>query len=115
VDAITPRRNNNPYGVVSVIIEVKGCWNRKVKTSMQEQLVDRYLKNNRCQHGLYLIGWFACKEWSNDDRKYDTPKMAIDEVRQYFVDQAAELSQQSMSIQVIVINAALSDDVACTV
>ena len=45
---------------VSIIIEVKGCWNRKeLSTSMEDQLVGRYLQNNTCQHGIYLVGSIA--------------------------------------------------------
>jgi hypothetical protein len=110
VDAMTPQRNSQTYDVVSVIIEVKGCWNRALKTSMKEQLIDRYLKNNRCQHGLYLIGWFKCKAWSDDRRKYDTPNMTVDAAREYFDSQATELSQQPISVQAFVMNATLSEE-----
>jgi hypothetical protein len=52
VDAIVPASFGNAYDIVSVIIEVKGCWNHDIHESMQGQLVDRYLKDNLCQHGI---------------------------------------------------------------
>ena len=56
-------------GIQSLLNEVKGCWNRELKHAMKTQLVDRYLKDNQCQHGLYLIGWFNCEQWDNKDRR----------------------------------------------
>ncbi len=43
-----------------VIIEVKGCWHPDVQTAMQTQLKDRYLHDNACSHGVYVVGWFMC-------------------------------------------------------
>jgi hypothetical protein len=53
---------------VTVIVEVKGCWNRGRETDIVDQLRDRYLKNNACRHGLYVVGWFTCEKWATDDR-----------------------------------------------
>ena len=39
-----------------VIVEAKGCWNKDLKTAMRDQLRDRYLKENQCSHGLYVVG-----------------------------------------------------------
>ena len=63
VDAVVPGQKNGSYGTESVIIEVKGCWNSGLDRAMEEQLVGRYLQDNRCQHGLYLVGWFNCDLW----------------------------------------------------
>jgi hypothetical protein len=54
---------------ISVIIETKGCWHEEVLTAMEEQLVNRYLKNNNCQHGIYLVGWYECSKWSSQDHR----------------------------------------------
>ena len=50
---------------VSVIVEVKGCWHPELGTAIESQLAERYLKNNECQHGLYLVGWFSPEEYGN--------------------------------------------------
>lgn len=72
IDATIYYENRQIYDSVSVIIEVKGCWNRDLQTAMREQLVDRYLKDNHCQYGLYLIGWFkgpiSCSTGMLDER-----------------------------------------------
>ena len=93
---------------VSVIIEVKGCWHKERNTAMKTQLVDRYLRDNRCQHGMYLVGWFNCDQWDDEDyRKKGCPKRSIDEARNRFDIQAAELSQQGKLIKAFVMNTAL--------
>ena len=93
---------------VSAIIEVKGCWNSGLDGAMETQLVDRYLKDNPCQHGMYLVGWFDCDQWDEEDyRKKKCPKTSIDEVRKQFDAQAAELSQQGTRIKAFVMNTAL--------
>ena len=74
---------------ITVIIEVKGCWNEKLNTSMKEQLVNRYLKDNTCQHGIYLVGWFDCEQWDkSDSNKAKAPKITIEKAREKFEKQA---------------------------
>jgi len=108
VDAVVRGSNGKNHDSVSVIIEVKGCWNSELDSAMETQLVDRYLKDNRCQHGLYLVGWFNCDQWDVEDyRKKRGPKCSIGEARNQFDIQAAELSQQGMRIKAFVINTAL--------
>ena len=63
IDAVVPGHKAGSYGTVTVIIEVKGCWNSELDRAMEEQLLGRYLKDNLCQHGLYLVGWFNCDLW----------------------------------------------------
>jgi len=62
VDAVAHNTDGEAYDSVTVIIEVKGCWHPELDHAMKTQLVDRYLKDNRCQHGLYLVGWFNCDQ-----------------------------------------------------
>ncbi|TDA68007.1 MAG: hypothetical protein D9V47_09180 [Clostridia bacterium] len=82
VDAVVRGLNGEAYDRVSAIIEVKGCWNHELDHAMETQLVDRYLRDNRCQHGLYLIGWFDCVQWdSNDYRKSQVPQLSRAEAK----------------------------------
>ena len=95
VDAIIPGSRKGECGSVSAIIEVKGCWHRELWTAMETQLVDRYLKDNRCPYGLYVVGWFNCDKWDNRDyRKKQAPKMSSSEVQDRLDTQASELSKQ---------------------
>jgi len=110
VDAVMRNQCNEVYDSITVIIEVKGCWHQELNLAMKTQLVDRYLKDNRCKHGLYLIGWFNCPQWDNkNSRKQQSPKISIEEARKQFDAQAAELSQQSTRIKAFVMNTALRE------
>ena len=100
--------NGQPNDVLTVIIEVKGCWNRGLNEAMETQLVNRYLKDNSTQHGLYLIGWFNCSQWdSSDYRKRYSLNKNIEDVRQQFDEQAVKLSQKGIHVKAFVMNAAL--------
>jgi len=75
---------------------------------MKTQLMDRYLNEARCQHGLYLVGWFNCDQWDDDDyRKRQAPKLSIEEARKQFDTQAEELSQSGVQVKAFVMNTAL--------
>ncbi len=99
---------NNLYDQITAIIEVKGCWHKELKDAMQTQLAERYLKDNQCDHGLYLVGWFPCDQWDKKDRrKSQTPKMRLEQARKNFACQARELSQNGKTIESFVMNTAL--------
>jgi hypothetical protein len=55
--------------IVSAVIEVKGCWNRDLRTSLQEQLVEKYLNPVGGENGIYVVGWFASEKWQEGDRR----------------------------------------------
>lgn len=108
VTALVPGLTEGSFDQARVIIEVKGCWHGELKTAMKTQLVDRYLKDNQCQHGIYLVGWYICDQWDNADyRKTDTPKWSLEEARVFFQRQAEDLSKGGLSIQSVVVNTAL--------
>jgi hypothetical protein len=96
------------YDRIAVIVEVKGCWNSDLNNAMQTQLVDRYLKENSCQFGLYLIAWFNCSKWDDSDtRKDKSPKISLEQAREKFSKQAGSLSQVGVNVKSFVINASL--------
>ena len=109
VDTVIKNQNGEVDDSITVIIEAKGCWNNKeLDTAMEEQLVNRYLKDNSCQHGLYLIAWFNCEQWDDSDyRKRDAPKISIEEAKEKFEQQAAELSNSGVTVKAFVLNTAL--------
>jgi len=106
VDAIVRKPNGEVYDSVTVIIEVKGCWHKDLNHAMETQLVNRYLQDNSCQHGLYLVGWFNCHQWDNSDSR-KAPKLGIEEAREKFEAQAAALSQEGVRVRAMVLNTAL--------
>ena len=108
VDAIVTDEHDRDFDVVTAIIETKGCWNRKLDTAMKTQLSDRYLRDNQTNHGLYLVGWFNCKQWDDDDnRKKTAPQKTLQEAQEHFDRQAKELSGVKQSIRAFVMNTAL--------
>lgn len=93
---------------VVVIIEAKGCWNDELNTAMESQLRDRYLKDNQCQHGLYLVGWYVCPHWERRDRRRaKVPKITLTTAQRRFDRQAQALSLGGVTLKAFVANTAL--------
>lgn len=109
VDAIRRgKQSNEDYDTITVIIEAKGCWHRQLFHAMEEQLVNRYLQDNQVRHGLYLVGWYNCKQWDKgDDRERRAPKISVADAQQRFDVQAAELSSQGRHIRALVLDTGL--------
>lgn len=102
VNAVThdPQKS---YDVITVIIEVKRCTHTEVLTAMETQLVRRYLKDNECRHGLFLVGWFYCPQWENPPKKFGTQQNL-----QSLLDvQAASMAAHGVTIQARVLNTAI--------
>ena len=105
VDTFVRQADTQQVDMISVIIEVKGSWNRELETAMKTQLKDRYLRNNHCQYGLYLVGWFNCDQWDAQDyRRRDVLNLTLDEAKQKFSTQASELSLNSSHIEAFLLN-----------
>jgi hypothetical protein len=108
VDVLVPRPESSEPERISVVIEVKGCWNADLTTAMRAQLAERYMTDSGIQYGMYLIGWFLCRQWDTKDlRRNHTRSQTIEEVRSQFEKQAASLCNGQRTIKVFVINAAL--------
>jgi hypothetical protein len=108
VDAVAAGTKSNTYSRLYLIIEAKGNWNRELFENMKTQLRDRYLKENRCQSGIYLIGWFSCIKWKEQDpRKLQCSRMSIVEARKKFSQQAVELSKDGFQIKSYVLDLSL--------
>jgi hypothetical protein len=95
IDAVTAGGD-----VVSVIVEVKGSWHAEWETAMETQLVDRYLRKNRVQHGIYLVGWF-------EDGRQAGGK-PLEEVRKTLSKQAKGLTGDGQHIQAVVLDFSLN-------
>jgi hypothetical protein len=108
VDALTPGARPGAYDQLSMVIEVKGCWNAKLMVDMEKQLRDRYLKDSPCRHGLYLVGWFLCPQWDADDRRRSqVPRRGRDALLEALGTQARQLSGEEILLSAFVLNAAL--------
>ena len=91
-----------------MIIEVKANWNDAVYTSMKDQLVDRYLIDNACHHGLYVVGCFSAKNWDDSDsRKRKARSRTAAKVSATLAEQAHKLSQEGVRVKPLVIDTEL--------
>jgi hypothetical protein len=107
VAAHLEERGLGPPSEILAFIEAKGCWNRELKSGLRDQLVDRYLRMNDCGFGLYLVGWFNCPAWDNEDpRKSQAPCWSAEEAQKFFSDQARDVSNASLDVRAVVVNAA---------
>jgi len=109
VDATIPGRSADSYERTSIVIEAKGNWHPELLTAMQTQLRDRYLKDNPCKNGIYLVGWYSCDAWNkqDDSRKGRCPKMTLEEAREEFQRQGAALSKDGYLIRATVLDLSL--------
>jgi len=108
VDAISTHPGDETYDRIKVIIETKGSWNSDLRRAMETQLVGRYLSDSDCRHGLYLVGWFNCQQWDEDDwRQARAPHWTLEQARDHFENQACELSRGILTIRSFVMNTSL--------
>lgn len=108
VTAIVPGITDGAMDRYRVIIESKGCWHQELENAMQTQLVERYLKNNECRYGIYLVGWYACTQCNYPNCKTNQCKKGdIECLRGKLANQAKDFSQDDLRIKSYVINAAL--------
>lgn len=108
VDAVTEDARTGDYGGISAYVEVKGCWHPDLETAMEDQLKDRYLHESPCRHGLYVVGWFRCSKWSGDDHRLSqTPDWSVKQARNFFDDQADQLSDHDTTVKAVVLDLSL--------
>jgi hypothetical protein len=109
VDAVAPVGRNCEYDRISATVEVKGNWHAELLSAMETQLRDRYLNENRCRNGLYLVAWFSCAKWSEaEPRRKQCSRMSLSEAQEFFSRQANELSKDGYWIRSHVLDVALS-------
>jgi hypothetical protein len=109
VDAVTQAANGIEPKRIKVIIEVKGCWNPDQKRAMERQLLNRYLAQNDCTNGIFLLAWFVCEAWTAMDRRQRAvPFMSKGAARAYFVAQATRLSDPPIRLSSVVLDATIS-------
>lgn len=86
-----------------VIVEVKGIWHDKVRTAMEDQLLDQYLLRDRAthRHGVYLVCWFDQESWDEDGYRRDEARkrfVNVENAREILTRQARELSDATGAV-----------------
>lgn len=108
VDATVQDPHAEEHNIATVIIEAKGCWYHRLYKEMEAQLADRYLQDNRCRHGLYLVGWFNCPQWDPEDRRQKTAaRRDFAKTQRRLKVRASELSQGDLHIRSVILKSAL--------
>jgi hypothetical protein len=75
---------------------------------METQLVGRYLRDNRCQTGLYVVGWYQSPDWDPaDSRRSRIPWSTEEAARLELAGQAARLTTNEREVRSYVLDCAL--------
>jgi hypothetical protein len=75
---------------------------------MESQLAGRYLRDNQCQHGIYLVGWFTSDKW--DDKDYRRRRWSASDksaLQERVGAKAAELSKTGIKVRAVILDASL--------
>jgi hypothetical protein len=114
VDAVSEGAVEGQFDIIAAILEMKGSWNPELDSAMESQLIGKYLRDNNCRHGLYLVGWFTSDLWdSKDHRSRQVPSESISEARKRFDHQAAALSDSDdITVRAFVLDAKLLEPTA---
>ena len=76
IEVSTVGKQRTTDDVLRLVIEIKGCWNRELLSAPAVQLRDDYMNAMQTEHGIYLVFWFLCDRWcDNDFRKRDTQRL----------------------------------------
>jgi hypothetical protein len=107
---VSATATSSPPKSISLVIEVKGCWNSGMKTSLDTQLAKRYLKDNQSPYGIYLVVWFTCDSWDARDakRKASASKESLEGLTAFLEAEAGRVSTENgVSIKSFVLDATL--------
>jgi hypothetical protein len=108
VDAFASQRVEGAHQV-TVVIEVKGCWNRELRTAMRTQLADKYLSASQ-RHGIYLTVLFGMERWSeagDAQRRQACGRLNRDDLLRELDRQAKELRSEGLEIAPVILDASL--------
>jgi len=96
------------HDTVTVIVEVKGSWHAELLTAMKSQLCVYLASNHRCNHGIYLAGWFLCNRWAKDDPRKSRSARHGDmaSLSTLLSDQAMGLSSAERTLRAFVLDVA---------
>ncbi len=105
VDAVISREDGFSEKL-SLIVETKGCWNDGLETDLKTQLVDRYLEENKCRHGIYLVGWYRCPAWTPEDYRYNknAKYKSIKELNDFLENLVKNYNKDGLTVAIFVLD-----------
>lgn len=110
IDAVKKNIYPAAFERVTVVIEAKGSWNSGIETDMETQLAEQYLAESACQSGIYLVGWFNCSQWDDDDyRRADSFKHQLQDLKDQLERQALQVSKNGLKITTVLLDASLRE------
>ncbi len=87
---------------LTVVVEVKGAWNRDLMDDMRGQLVDRYMKDIGTTHGIYLIAWPDLESWERADADKRRVAARYDStIREDLAEEATALAADGTYVSVV--------------
>lgn len=106
-DAIAPATQYSPdREQLTVVAEVKCCWNTDLLTSMRSQLADRYMADVGAKAGIYIVVWFDTESWSlEDSRRRAVAGMERSVIEDLLVEQQQALAGSGRKVAVVHLDA----------
>lgn len=102
VEAFKKNTDGMTYDPITVVIEVKGCWNPQLLQAMATQLA------NYSSYGIYLVGLFNCGLWHPSDyRSESCQKYTLEKLQKQLALQALKLSENGLRVKVFALDAGL--------
>lgn len=107
IDAVAGEHTQGPP-IVTVMLEVKGSWNRDLMKAMESQLVERYLTGSITQ-GIYLAGYYAADDWKQSDGKRTAARRhTLDGLSRALQEQAVDVSaRRVVAVDSVVLDCSL--------
>ncbi len=101
INAVT-RIPSGENAILTVVVEVKGCWHKELDKAMETQLVNRYMKENGLACGLYIVGWYVCDKWDDGDyRKKAAMQRSVQNLHKQLLAQAKDITARSDTVSKI--------------
>ena len=93
---------------IRVPIEVKLSSNDQVKTGIQEQLADRYMRQLGASHGVYVVVWMSHPQPESLQAHHRPKWQSIESARQDLRQEAERLSQErGIRVRAVVVDGSL--------
>jgi len=95
---------------LTVVIEVKPCWNNEIQDGLPQQLVAGYLTDHPTWAGIFLCGFFDDPQWTTSKRKnrHTAPKdHTLQGIQAMIEEQARTAMQQGHTIAALVLDCTL--------
>lgn len=92
-----------PVSRFSLPVEVKGAWNGELLTALEDQLVDRYMRDTSAGHGIYLVVWPDLAGWKDesDVRRRMIASRDRSAVESRLAEQASAMRLAGWSVEVV--------------